>query len=363
MSQAVLLAAALLQNIPSHHLPVATTQSLISWTAGPVRCANGEAIATPPRRPWGQLMWGMPPLRPVTIRFAIDVSGRTHSVRRDVSDAVAFGIELEPTLAATQFESGAPKTDCSITYEPKSTPLGQAPVPDLMSYSITPLGGRLPQEGWDRIRAPGNCLDAPPPQPLVRVLPDFSTIPATPGVKDWSMVDYDTDEDGRPVRAVVSHGTGNKALDEASVTAIKQSRFTGGARTGCRYPFWTRAAKLEASAIPDDVAAPPQGATCKRPYSYAAAPRLTYPEPYRRRMIEGWAVVSFDVAPWGDIGNVKVVASQPTEEFGTHAVRVMRTARFNPAPSGMSGCIERVIFKLGPDGTKPLEGAEPNPVY
>jgi TonB family protein len=198
---------------------------------------------------------------------------------------------------------------------------------------------------------------------LVRVLPDFSKLPKTPGVKDWSMIDYDTDAQGRPVRAIVSHSTGNKALDEASVKAIKESRFTGGARTGCRYPFWTRAAKLEAPTISDDVAAAPEGATCQRPYPYATAPRLTYPEPYRRRMIEGWAVVSFDVAPWGEIGNVKVVASQPTEEFGTHAVQVIRTAKFNAAPSGVSGCIERVIFKLGADGTKPLEGAEPNPVY
>lgn len=71
-------------------------------------------------------------------------------------------------------------------------------------------------------------------------------------------------------------------------------------------------------------------------------------------------MVSFDVAPWGEIGNVKVVASEPTEEFGTHAVQVIRTAKFDTAPSGVSDCIERVVFKPGPHGTKPLEGAEPN---
>lgn len=364
MSQAVLLAAALIQSMPSHHLPVVPpTQTLGSWAVGPIRCAGGEEIATAPRRPWGVLLWGVPPLQPATFQFGIDASGRTHSIRRVGAAAPPFGSDLEPALAATRFDAGKVRTECMITYEPSSAPLDQAPVPDLMSYSVSPFTGQLPQAGWDRIRAAGNCLDAPRPQPLVRVLPDFSKLPRTPGVKDWSMIDYDTDAQGRPVRAIVSHSTGNKALDEASVKAIKESRFTGGARTGCRYPFWTRAAKLEAPTIPDDVAAPPEGVTCQRPYSYATAPRLTYPEPYRRRMIEGWAVVSFDVAPWGEIGNVKVVASQPTEEFGTHAVQVMRTAKFNAAPSGVSGCIERVIFKLGPDGTKPLEGAEPNPVY
>ena len=34
------------------------------------------------------------------------------------------------------------------------------------------------------------------------------------------------------------------------------------------------------------------------------------------RAIEGWAVIAFDVAPWGGTGNVRVVASEPAADFG-----------------------------------------------
>jgi TonB family protein len=54
-------------------------------------------------------------------------------------------------------------------------------------------------------------------------------------VKDWSMVDYEIDAEGQPRQASVTHGTGNKALDQAAITAVEQSRFTSGARTLARH--------------------------------------------------------------------------------------------------------------------------------
>jgi TonB family protein len=284
------------------------------------------------------------------------------SIRRD-GDAPQPAADLAPTLAATRFAPAAARRGCSITYTPTSAPIDQAPIPDLMSYSVSPQNGPLPQAGWDRIRAAGNCLDEPRPQPLVRVLPDFTELPRTPGIRDWAMVDYDTDAQGRPVRASVSQTTGNKALEQGAVKAMRQSRFTGGARTGCRYPFWTRPAKLEAPAAPEEASFRSENTTCTRPYRYATKPRLTFPEAYRRRMIEGWAVISFDVAPWGEIGNLKVLAAQPSEDFGTQATQVLRSARFEASMAGMSGCIERVRFVMGPDGMRPLEGDAPQPDY
>ena len=49
------------------------------------------------------------------------------------------------------------------------------------------------------------------------------------------MVDYEIDAEGQPRQASVTHGTGNKALDQDAITAVEQSRFTSGARTLARH--------------------------------------------------------------------------------------------------------------------------------
>jgi hypothetical protein len=91
---------------------------------------------------------------------------------------------LAPALAASRFAAGGKRTGCTITYTPRVTPLGQAPVADLIAYSLSPESGPLPQEGWARTRREGKCDTRPVPQPLLRALPDFRKLPATPGVKD-----------------------------------------------------------------------------------------------------------------------------------------------------------------------------------
>lgn len=344
----------------------ALVRSLVSWTPGAVRCAEGEAIAQPPRRPLGQLVWGAMPgayrpeiHQPVTWRFAIDATGRTLGIARSVPAVAAPHADLGPTLAATRFAPGAPRTGCTITYTPSVTALGQAPVADLISYTMSPDSGPLPPEGWARIRQEGTCDDPPPPAVLSRAFPDFRSLPGTPGVKDWAAVDYDLDARGTPRNARVSHGTGNAALDAAATRAVAQSRFTPGARTGCRYPYWLAPATIKAPRHPDPADLADAAARCPRPYSYATAPRLTYPEAYRRRRIEGWAIVRFDVAPWGEIGNATVLAAEPSADFGTHALQVIRTARFQPGPTGLSGCVEAVRFTMEADGAPAAAGASP----
>lgn len=351
----------------------ALARSLVSWTPGTVRCAEGEAIARPPRRPLGQLIWSAAPgayrpeiYQPVPWHFAIDATGRTLGIARSVPAMTLPHADLGATLAATRFAPGAPRTGCTITYTPHVTALGEAPVADLISYTMSPDNGPLPPEGWARIRQQGTCNDPPPPAPLQRVFPDFRSLPGTPGVKDWAAVDYDLDAKGQPRNARVSHGTGNTALDAAATRAVTQSRFTPGARTGCRYPYWRAPATIPAPPAPDPASFAPDpasvadaAATCARPYSYATAPRLTYPAAYRRRRIEGWAILRFDVAPWGDIGNATVLAAEPTADFGTHALQVLRTARFQPAPAGRSGCVETVRFTMDADGAPDEAGASP----
>ena len=87
---------------------------------------------------------------------------------------------------------------------------------------------------------------------------------------------------------------------------------------------------------------------------------MNFPEPFRRRPFEGWAVVRYDVAPWGATGNIEVLASEPAAAFGEQAKRVIASATKAPLSSGMAGCVDRVLFRL-PEGTG-TKADEPAPI-
>ncbi|MGE7206830.1 TonB family protein [Sphingomonas sp. NPDC019816] len=303
--------------------------------------------------------------RTLTLRFAIDQAGRPVSVTRDGPDYVMFGEDVVPALVTSRFAPNMVRQDCRVTYALRATPLERADVPELMSYTIQPQSGALPKNGWLRIRtAGGTCQDDPQPQPLVRVLPDFEKLPATPGARDWSMVRYDLDAKGKPVGATLLTGTANPALDAAALKAIRASRFTGGPRTGCFYPFWRAPATLPAPDMPEAIRDTKVEGNCPDEHDWAVAPQLRFPEPFRRRSIEGWAVVSYDVAPWGELGNLKVIAAQPASDFGDGAIAVLRGARFKVSTQGYTGCVDRVRFNMGPRNMPATdgEGVSP-PVY
>lgn len=342
---------------PHHEVP----RQLLSWSAGEVRCNGVPVTVTGLRQPSVELLWGAGQTRAsATLLFALDPTGRATSIRRE-SLADAPSTDLAPALAASRFAAGATRTNCTITYTPRIAPLAEAAVADLIAYTLAPDNGTLPQEGWERVRLAGTCLDLPRPEALLRALPDFSHISATPGARDWTMVRYDTDARGRPRGTQVIQGTGNRALDAAAMTATRASRFTGGARTGCQYPYWLRPAKLVAPELTAAARAAEDGPGCPDRPGFLTAPRLTFPEPYRRRMIEGWAVIRFDVAPWGEIGHLSVVASEPTDDFGSQAIIVMRSATLPTSERGRSGCVDRVRFVMGPDGmSDPSEPPRPS---
>ena len=322
---------------------------LLAWMPGEVRCAGVTVRATAMRRPWVDLSWGdNPGLKPLTYSFDIDATGRAVSIRRNGrGEYVPYSEDVAPSLVATHFAPGAAHSGCILAYLPRQTALPATPIADLVSYTVTPLSGPLPEEGWAVIKGTGNCADAPRPQPLVQILPDFSTIPPTAGVKDWTLVGYDLDESGRPKNVHGSYGTGNEALRAAATKAMASSRFTNGRHQGCLYPYWRAPATLPAPPMPDAASLRPTGATCPEHHEWAAQPTLQFPEPYRRRSIEGWAIVTYDVAPWGEVGNARVVAAQPTEDFGKQALNVIRNAKV-PTTQGLVGCIDRVRFEMPP---------------
>lgn len=334
-------------------------QQMLTWTPGEVRC-DGIGVESPgmlrplaemTRRKAGQV-------ESIAYRFAIDGTGRTRSIARDAGEMSGSGEDIGPALAASRFPAGTPRDNCSIDYAPKIEAIGSAPIADLAAYSIFPTGTRLPKEGWDRFAALGNCREKPRPAPLLRAHPDFAKLEATPGVRAWSLVAYDTDAKGRPTGVRVAHGTGNGELDAAAIKAVRKSRFTGGARSGCLYPYWRAAGTIAAPERPDEAQLRPANATCPTKVEWATRPATHYPAAYRKRAIEGWAVVSFDTAPQGEIRNVKIIAAQPSADFGRQAIGIVRSGRVVPSAQGASGCIEAVKFMM-PVRDQAADDAEP----
>jgi TonB family protein len=337
----------------------ASPQRMVSWNPGEVRC-DGEAIGEAALRPAVEIAFIDPQrVRTVSYRFAIDAAGRTHSIARDAREFLPVGQDIAPSLAATRFAGGAKREHCMIEYAPKFDRLSGAALTDLIAYSINPTGQKLPKEGWDRIGTVGNCRDKPRPAALLSGHPEFLKLKATPGARDWSLVGYDTDAAGRPVNVRIAEGTGNDELDAAAIEAIRVSRFTGGARTGCLYPYWRSAGKVAAPEKPAEEQMRPANAVCPARIEWAMRPTTYYPPAYRKRAIEGWAIVAFDTAPWGEVGNVRVLEAQPSADFGEQAMVIVRRGRVAPSTLGASGCVETVKFVMPIDDQAADEDEQP----
>lgn len=338
---------------------LASPRQMLSWNPGEVTC-DGAAVGGTALRPAVEIAFLDPQrVRAVSYRFAIDADGRTGSIDRGANEFLPVGQDIGPALAASRFPAGAKRANCQISYTPKFGSLASAPLIDLIGYSINPTGQKLPQEGWDRIGSVGNCRDKPRPAPLLSGHPEFRKLKATPGARDWSLVGYDTDAAGRPINVRIAEGTGNDELDAAAIEAIRVSRFTGGARTGCLYPYWRSAGKLAAPEPPAEEQMRPATAVCPAKVEWTTRPTTRYPPAYRKRAIEGWAIVSFDTAPWGEVGNVKILDAQPSADFGQQAMTIVRSGRVAPTAQGASGCVETVKFMMPTDDQTADEDERP----
>lgn len=339
---------------------------MVVWTAGDVQCKGQPVAAVDLRRPYIAMTYGsaqLRPLKPVTLQFRIDATGRPLSIAQDGTESLAFASDLGPSLVISRFAAGSERTGCRITYTAQQTGIAETSVEDLVSYSLAPQSGRLPREGWERIKPAGStCYDAPVPARLNIAYPDFPRLVATPGVRDWTMVHYDLDDQGQPVNIRTAYSTRNPGLNAASEQAVKASRYAQGPRKGCMFPYWRAPDPVEAPPSPAEIDYVPAGSTCTQRGSWAKKPVLLYPPAYRKHAVEGWAIVAFDVAPWGATGNVRTLVAEPAADFGLQAERVIRSATTQPSASGKTGCVELVRFVMdGPAvGTeKPAAGDEP----
>jgi TonB family protein len=367
-----LLAAAVPQSAPVVSAGPATTQVLIDLVPGEVRC--GEEVAAPVSLarpiPGTAIVQPQQTVAPFDLKFRIDERGQPIGIvaaPRDVRGVYVNPSDLQPALAASRFAPGAVREGCTIRYTAVVRPVIDAPIELVYRYLALPH-----DRSWfepaiqERARtAGGTCFEGGAPNVLLRGFPDFDRIPQPPGALSMTMVAFDIDAAGKPTRIRTATSDGNAALDAAGRSAIAKSRFGAGSpRTGCTYPYYRRQQSPlrppEMGSI-DAFRPAGSGSGCDESEGrWALPPRMTFPEPFRRRGIEGWAVVRYDVAPWGQTGNVTVLASEPAAAFGDQARGIVAAAKRPPSERGASGCVERVVFKL-PEGMKDEQSAVPPP--
>lgn len=328
--------------------PVAAAreQSVAVLRPTDARCADGALDVSAVRKPSVQLLWSRNQAAetPILVTFRIDGNGKVLGVKREPN---GYGLlpDLSPSLAASRFPSGKARNKCSISYAREQTSIANAQIDDLIAYSLAATP-RPPKELFDRLNPEGSdCYPRRPPV-LLQAYPEFDKIPATAGRTDWSMVKFDIDDAGKPVTIGIHATSGNRALDKASLDAISNSRYAKGAKKGCLYPYWRAAGAVAAPESPEAEAYRGGEGKCPAKVEWKSKPALAYPDNFRRRGVEGWAIVAFDVAPWGATGNVKLVAAEPAAEFGEAALNVVRSATVAGSAQGYSGCFEKVSYVM-----------------
>jgi TonB family protein len=327
-----------------------------------VTCGNGSVIAPaqfvlPDPQPLISQLANVP--QSVTVKFAIDTEGRPFDV--SVAAEPRFRPlmrDLIPSLRASRFVAGASQTGCTIQYTPEMRSIAEAPLETLARLGVAQRL-RVSKEVWNRI-APGDCRDTPRLAPLARSYPDFRKLTRREGSRHWTYVTYDVDSEGVPVNLATPFTTGYAALDAEARAAVAAGRYAGGPRTGCVQAWWTGAETIPAPPIPpkDNTQGNP---ACEIKDRWGREPRLVFPDNYQQRAIEGWAILRYDVAPWGQIGEVEVLEAQPSSEFGEAATSVIGNARYKPLETGLKGCIDRVIFRIRSrdDGSEESGTADP----
>lgn len=345
--------------------PTLAPAKLVSFAPPPARveCARGAARLVegaplpikvwqpwvPPVPPVGAVAYVPPP--PATSEvytFSVDADGHVVDLKRQASPNVTLAWTIDEqaaVLASWRFAAGAPAEGCKVDLAPTYAPLAEASPARLFEALAAD-----PRNVHPALRKAlgGDCAGPTRRRPQVMVYPDMRPFEDRSVDPPWAGLSYDIDAGGTPrnLRIVAQHG--ETALGDTAAAAIADSRFfPGPPRSGCFVAF---------KALPKATPAPkrPSGDSFERPGDACKVSRealnipeaKTYPPAFGKQRVAGWAILRFDVAPWGQVGAVEVLAAQPTETFGVYARNLLQGARPTPPPSGYRGCVVPIIYAI-----------------
>ncbi len=287
------------------------------------------------------------------ILFEIDETGRPLGIRAAPADSNGATDGLAPTMLETthaafagwRFPPGQ-RSGCRLTIRYTPTPIGRAEPPLLARfYGVTRTSGPAREAVEARLRGPDRDCDRGR-RAITAGYPDYNAGRPRPRVQDWTVIQWSVDAEGRPFDVVTLDSSGDPGFDAEGRRVTETLRLEPGpVATGCLYNWFRRGDPLPAPSRP----APP-------PDALAACPRAVLDQyrpgetgspvaQFRARGIEGWALVRFDIAPWGEVGSVEVIDAQPAAAFGEAARRIVAGGRGSPGP-GAVRCIQPVEFRV-----------------
>ena len=365
----LLIATPALADVPPPPLSNAAQMDVVTFEAPPsvATCAGGRAVkvieATSPHprlapaAPIGDPVVVATDRAPMpngkttgieTLTFSVDADGRPLDIRR--ASAGRGDSDAGATIAALagwRFEADAPVSGCRVSIASHRVPLAQASRATL--FEIIAFERRnAPPLVRETVSKAGDCGIGPRRQPKTIGYPDLRRFNDRDLNPAWAAVVYDIDAAGAPSNVRVEVQGGDPALADVAASAIAESRFLPGRPVQACYGTF--------AATPRDTPAPPRPdiASFERPGDKCDVTKealnlpafKNYPRPYAARKVAGWAYLRFDVAPWGQIGNVQVVASEPSAAFGDAARGMLWTAKPKVPPEGYRGCLVPVIYAI-----------------
>ncbi len=338
---------------PAPPPPPAYRPHLIDYDAGEARCGGRVVPALVRVAPFTQAsLVGPSAPRSIEMRFTLDADGRPLGISPSeftISSGYSFvpDADLTPAFSLWRFAGGRAGVACTMTFTPRTRPIADAPDADILRVSaLRGWSGATQRAVFDRIRQI-DCGGARRPQALLRAYPDRARLPRQAGSPSYAVVGFDIDADGVPAQVAIVTSSGNAAFDRAAIDAAERGRYPGGQpRQRCTIPMLLGPTPVAAPPSPDTASFRPEGANCPDKIDWVQPFAKNYPDAFRRRSIEGWAVIGFDLAPWGTPGEIKILASEPAEAFGQQARRIIQSARAKPSASGARGCVTKIHFRM-----------------
>lgn len=281
----------------------------------------------------------------LVLNFSVNEEGRARSIRPTPTNPPRFVVtdDAQATLAAYRFAPGQARSDCAMTIRQTPHALAEART-DLLAFAYAADRARPGTVARALARKDDDCRDRPRPAVAVYPSPDVGRIP--PGGLAWTATRWNVGRDGRTSDVETIASSGDAEIDAEARRAVVATTFQPGSpRRGC-INAWTR----QGETLPDTPEPEPTGDPLKScPAELRARVtqgRLTYPTAFRQRGIEGWAIVRYDIASWGETGAVEVLDAQPAAAFGDAARNTIRASRATPGHVAGIRCTDRFIFRL-----------------
>lgn len=306
----------------------------------------------------------------VTLSFSITEDGRTRDIRpssarmHPASDEIVISStpptdQEQAALAAWRF-SGGPRSDCRLTIRYTAKPIVEATKADLLRYfAVTRTRGLIRDAVAARLAGPdANCGGdrRGGRSPRTVSYPDYKIGQRPPpGGRAWTVVRWGVDAEGRAVDVETLGSSGDTVFDAETRRAVSETVVQGGAPLrGCVANFYRIGERLPAPDLPEREDDPLQNcpAEVRTRFQARGAPE-SFPVAFRERGIEGWALVRFDLATWGQVGNVEVIDAQPAAAFGDSGRRTVQAGRAEPSNSHGVRCVVPVRYVLP---TNPVDG-------